>query len=143
MRRRALIRRILSDAQWEQVAPLLPGKPSNPGRSNQDNRGFLEGVLWIARTGSPWRDLHPKFGRRNSIFRRFRRWAVKGVFGILLKSSRLSMRSAIWRASSCCRGQRHDSLGVEPLIPGVAIGALLADNAFDSSNRYPMNVHSP
>jgi transposase len=86
MRRRALIRRILSDGQWERVAPLLPGKPGDPGRSGQDNRGFLEAVLWIARTGSPWRDLHPEFGRWNSIFRRFRRWAVKGVFEILFKA---------------------------------------------------------
>jgi transposase len=81
-----LIRRILSDEQWERVAPLLPGKPGDPGRSGQDNRGFLEAVLWIARTGAPWRDLHPEFGRWNSIFRRFRRWAVKGVFEILFKA---------------------------------------------------------
>ena len=81
-----MIRRILSDAQWERVAPLLPGKPGDPGRSGQDNRGFLEAVLWIARTGAPWRDLHPEFGRWNSIFRRFRRWAVKGVFEILFKA---------------------------------------------------------
>src|SRR5580704_14455234 len=75
--RRALIRRILSDGQWERVAPRLPGKPGDPGRSGQDNRGFVEAVLWIARTGAPWRDLHPEFGRWNSIFRRFRRWAAK------------------------------------------------------------------
>ena len=67
-----MIRRILSDTQWERVAPLLPGKPGDPGRSGQDDRGFLEAVLWIARTGSPWRDLLPEFGRWNSIFRRIR-----------------------------------------------------------------------
>ena len=42
-----MIRRILSDAQWERVSPLLPGKPGDTGRSGQDNRGFLEAVLWI------------------------------------------------------------------------------------------------
>ena len=81
-----MIRCILSDAQWERVAPLLPGKPGDPGRSGDDNRGFLEAVLWIARTGSPWRDLHPDFGLWNSIFRRFRRWATKGVFESLFKA---------------------------------------------------------
>ena len=81
-----MIRRILSDGQWERVAPRLPGKPGDPGRSGQDNRGFVEAVLWIARTGAPWRDLHPEFGRWNSIFRRFRRWAAKGVFEILFKA---------------------------------------------------------
>lgn len=73
-------RKTLSDAQWERVAPLLPGKPGDPGRSAADNRLFLEGVLWMARTGSPWRDLHERFGAWNSVFRRFRRWAQKGVF---------------------------------------------------------------
>jgi transposase len=75
-----LDRRVLSDAQWERVAPLLPGKASDPGRSGADNRRFLEAVLWIVRTGAPWRDLHPEFGNWNSVFQRFRRWAVKGIF---------------------------------------------------------------
>jgi transposase len=70
----------LSDEQWSRVEPLLPGKPGDPGRSGADNRLFMEAILWIARTGSPWRDLHGDFGRWNSIFRRFRRWAKKGVF---------------------------------------------------------------
>jgi transposase len=45
----------------------------------------MEAILWIARTGSPWRDLHPEFGLWNSIFRRFRRWATKGVFDSVFK----------------------------------------------------------
>jgi transposase len=70
----------LNDAQWERVAPVLPGKPGDPGRSGANNRLFLEAILWIVRTGSPWRDLHQEFGCWNSTFRRFRRWAQKGVF---------------------------------------------------------------
>ena len=73
-------RRVLSDAQWERVAPLLPGKRGDRGRPGADNRLFLEGVLWIARTGAPWRDLDAAFGKWNSVFQGFRRWAVKGVF---------------------------------------------------------------
>jgi transposase len=76
----ALIRLILTDEQWERVAPLLPGKVGDPGRSGADNRMFLEAVLWIARVGAPWRDLPAAFGNWNSIFKRFRRWALKGVF---------------------------------------------------------------
>lgn len=79
-------RDILSDAQWERIAPLLPGKPGDPGRSGDNNRLFLEAVLWLARTGTPWRDLHERFGKWNSVFRRFRRWATKGVFESLFKS---------------------------------------------------------
>ena len=73
-------RYVLRDDQWECVAPVLPGKVGDPGRSGDDNRRFLEAVLWIARTGAPWRDLHADFGNWNSVYKRFRRWALKGVF---------------------------------------------------------------
>ena len=73
-------RTVLSDVQWERIAPVLPGKDGDPGRSGADNRLFVEAVLWVARTGAPWRDLPSGFGNWNSVFRRFRRWAQKGVF---------------------------------------------------------------
>jgi transposase len=76
----ALIRLMLSDDQWNRVAPLLPGKQGDPGRSGENNRMFLEAVLWMARTGAPWRDLPGDFGNWNSVFQRFRRWALKSVF---------------------------------------------------------------
>ena len=71
---------VLKDEQWERVAPLLPGKIGDPGRSGSDNRLFLEAVLWMVRTGAPWRDLPEAFGCWNSVFRRFRRWAQAGLF---------------------------------------------------------------
>ena len=73
-------RHALDDEQWERVAPLLPGKAGDPGRTGADNRLFLEAVLWMARTGGPWRDLPDSFGNWNSAFQRFRRWAAKAVF---------------------------------------------------------------
>jgi transposase len=81
----ALNRLILSDDQWERVAPHLPGKVGDPGRSGANNRKFLEAVLWVARVGGPWRDLPETFGNWNSVFQRFRRWALKGVFGRLFE----------------------------------------------------------
>ena len=45
-----------------------------------DNRTVLEAVLWIARTGSPWRGLPPEFGKCNSIYQHFHRWCQDGVF---------------------------------------------------------------
>lgn len=71
---------VLKDEQWERVAPLLPGKAGDPGRTGSDNRLFLEAVLWMVRTGAPWRDLPEAFGCWNSVFRRFRRWAQAGLF---------------------------------------------------------------
>lgn len=73
-------RDLLSDAQWERIAPLLPGKEGDPGRTGEDNRLFLEGVLWLARTGAPWRDLPERYGKWGSVWKRFRRWALKGSF---------------------------------------------------------------
>ena len=70
----------LSDAMWERVAPHLPGKSGDPGRSAADNRLFVEAILWMVRAGAPWRDLPNSFGPWNSVFRRFRRWAKGGVF---------------------------------------------------------------
>ena len=71
---------MVSDAVREKVAPLLPGKASDPGATAGDNRLFLEAVLWRVRTGVPWRDLPGEFGRWNSVFQRFRRWVKGGVF---------------------------------------------------------------
>ncbi|WP_048884136.1 transposase, partial [Komagataeibacter intermedius] len=56
---------ILTDAQWAKMEPLCLGKKTDQGRSGKDNRLFIEAVLWIARTGSPWRDLPTYFGHWN------------------------------------------------------------------------------
>jgi transposase len=71
---------VISDAVWEKVASLLPGKASDRGVTAKDNRLFLEAALWRVRTGLPWRDLPSEFGNWNSIFQRFRRWVRAGVF---------------------------------------------------------------
>jgi transposase len=81
-----LIRTVLTDAQWERIAPLLPGKKGDPGRSGDDNRRSLEGILWIVRTGAPWRDLPDVFGNWFTVWKRFRRWALKGVFEKVFKA---------------------------------------------------------
>jgi transposase len=70
----------VNDETWAKVAALLPGKASDRGVTARDNRLFLEAVLWRVRTGLPWRDLPSDFGNWNSVFQRFRRWAVAGVF---------------------------------------------------------------
>ena len=75
-----MVRLSLSDAQWDRLAPLVPGKPGDPGRSGDNNRMFVEGVLWIVRTGAPWRDLPTCFGNWFAVWKRFRRWALNGVF---------------------------------------------------------------
>ena len=78
-------RSVLSDRQWARIAPLCLGKESDPGRTGGDARLFLEAVLFVARTGCPWRDLPAAFGNWNSVFQRFRRWAKRGVFDRIFK----------------------------------------------------------
>jgi len=75
-----MIRHRLTDAQWTRIENLVPGKPGDPGRTGEDNRLFVDAIVWMARTGAPWRDLGPCFGNWNSVFRRFRRWAKAGVW---------------------------------------------------------------
>jgi transposase len=168
----------LRDDQWKRIAPLLPGKVGDAGRSGADNRLFVEAVLWIVRVGAPWRDLPEAFGNWNSVFQRFRRWVRRGVFdrvfealsddadfeyviidGTIVRVHQHgtgakggTRNQAIGRSRGglttkivalvdalgnlvrfvLLPGQRHDSVGVAPLLADLDFSALLADKAFDS-----------
>ena len=76
----------ISDEQWTAIEPLLPGKPGDPGRTAQDNRSFVNAVMWILRTGAPWRDLPEGFGAWNTVYKRFNRWCKRGVWGRVLEA---------------------------------------------------------
>jgi transposase len=69
----------VTDEQWTALAPLLPGKAGDPGKTAADNRLFVNAVFWIARTGAQWRDLPERFGLWNSVYKRFTRWCKRGV----------------------------------------------------------------
>jgi transposase len=71
---------VLTDAQWAKMEPHCLGKRGDPGRSGVDNRRFVEAILWIVRTGSPWRDLPAVFGNWSSVYTRFRDWVAADVF---------------------------------------------------------------
>jgi transposase len=70
----------IEEEDWVRIRDLLPGQPGQPGVNAKDNRLFINAVLWIAKTGAPWRDLPERFGHWNSVWRRFDRWAKKGVW---------------------------------------------------------------
>lgn len=70
----------LSDAQWQRICDLLPGKPGDPGRTGADNRLFVNGVLWILRSGAHWQDLPERYGKWKTVHKRFTRWAQAGVW---------------------------------------------------------------
>ncbi|AKQ41596.1 transposase [Aurantiacibacter atlanticus] len=74
----------LTDAEWELIGPLLPSERGRWARPAQDNRRFLDGMLHVLRVGCPWRDMHERYGKWNSVYVRFRRWAEQGVWDALL-----------------------------------------------------------
>ena len=72
----------LTDFEWRVIAPLLPNKPR--GVPRVDDRRVLSGILWVLRTGSPWRDLPERYGPYTTCYNRFNRWRKKGVWDRLM-----------------------------------------------------------
>jgi transposase len=74
----------LSDEQWERLQPLLPPQKPRTGRPAEDHRRILSGILWIHRTGAPWRDLPSEYGPWQTVATRFYRWVNAGVWDRIL-----------------------------------------------------------
>jgi transposase len=74
----------LTDVQWERLQPLLPpqrrGAGTTGGRPSNDHRPIINGILWILRTGAPWEDLPPRYGKRSTVSSRYYRWRTDGVW---------------------------------------------------------------
>lgn len=105
----------LSDQEWERIAPLMAGKASDCGVTGQDNRQFVNGVLWIARSGAPWRDLPERYGKWNSVYQRFNRWAKAGIWERIFNALQavddewLMLDSTTIRAHQQAAGQKKHS----------------------------------
>jgi transposase len=110
-------RHAISDADWDRVRHLLPGQPGQHGGVAEDNRRFLDAVLWIARTGAAWRDLPDRLGHWNSQWRRFDRWAKAGRFAALAAVFRdpdldvLILDSTVVRAHPSAAGSKKSGTG--------------------------------
>jgi len=74
----------LTDRQWERLEPLLPPERPRTGRPNEDHRRILNGILWIHRTGAPWRDLPERYGPVGTVSSPFYRWRAVGVWARVL-----------------------------------------------------------
>jgi putative transposase len=75
-----MARKLIRKQQWKRIQDVMPGKATDSGGTAKDNRLFLEAVLWITRTRSPWRDLPPELGNWHATSTRFSRWRRKGVW---------------------------------------------------------------
>src|SRR4051794_9387816 len=74
----------VTDAQWQRLEPLLPPEKPRTGRPNHDHRRVVSGMLWIHRTGAPWRDLPERYGPVGTVSSRFYRWCRAGVWDRIL-----------------------------------------------------------
>ena len=70
----------LSAAQWRRIEGSLPGRPGWVGVTAKDNRKFVNGVLWVLRSGAHWKDLPPGYGNWKNVHKRFTRWAKTGIW---------------------------------------------------------------
>ena len=75
-----LKRHEIKDCDWERIKNLLPAENTGEGRPSKSNRLMLNGMLWIAKTGSPWRDLPDRFGPWQTVYSRFNKWSKNDVF---------------------------------------------------------------
>ena len=75
----------LTDEQFELIRDILPGKVGDPGRTAEDNHRFINGVMWVLRSGAHWKDMPERYGNWNSTHKRFSRWAKNGVWEAVFK----------------------------------------------------------
>ena len=108
----------VSDSDWERIKDLLPGQPGQHGGIAEDNRRFVNAVLYVAKTGIPWRDLPERLGHWNSQWRRFDRWAKAGRFAAVAAALAdpdldvLILDSTVVRAHACAAGSKKNGTGL-------------------------------
>ena len=121
----------ISDADWDRIAGLLPGQPGQHGGVADDTRRFVNAVLYVARTGIPWRDLPARLGDWNAQWRRFDRWAEAGRFAAPAAVFRgpdldvLVLDATVLRAHPRAAGQEKSGTGrgARTTRPSAAAGA--------------------
>ena len=76
----SLARDLMSDEEWAFHERFILAIRAPNGRKPTNHRVVLDGIFWVARTGSPWRDLPEEFGKWSSVYRQFRRWTLAGLW---------------------------------------------------------------
>lgn len=76
----------LSNERWARLKPLLPPEKPKTGKPNNDHRTVVNGILWILRTGAPWRDIPERYGKWQTVATRFYRWQKAGVWNQILEN---------------------------------------------------------
>ena len=120
----------LTDTEWEQIKDLLPPeRTGQKGRPRKDNRQMLNAMVWIARSGAPWRDLPERYGPWGTVYDRFRKWIDDGILDNIFRLlaldadlSEVSMDGTIVRAHQHSAGAIKDEQKKTTMKLGVAVG---------------------
>ena len=155
-----MIRGLMTDEEWAIFMPFLTTASSRGGRPPKNHRHRLDGILWICRTGAPWRDLPAAFGKWNSVWKQSRRWCESGVWDLLLQALADSggaldmlqmIDSTIIRAHRCAAGKKteeqNQALGrsrggfstkihVRCNAAGLPIGVVLSEGEAHDATAY-------
>ena len=105
----------VKDFQWKIIEPLLPGKITDCGVTARDNRLFVNALVWMLYAGAPWSMLPASFGKANSVRKRFRRLAQKGVWQTISEAVAepdwdwVMLDSTVVRVHQHAAGQRKDN----------------------------------
>jgi putative transposase len=76
----------LREDQFNRIAAALPGYTGRVGRPVEDNRRFVEAVVWMGRNGGRWRSLPAEYGKWSSAHKRFKRWADAGIWQMIFNT---------------------------------------------------------
>lgn len=136
----------LTDEQWARLEPLLPDRTPQRGGRWVDHRQIIDGVLWRARAGNPWRDLPACYGNWKTVYNRHRRWSGDGTWRMVLHSLRvdcdlvdaadelmISVDSTVIRAHHHAAGARH-------LPPKDIPAEVLAPAVLEDSSKVPSDT---
>jgi transposase len=135
----------IADESWDRIKDLLPGQEKDPGVTAKDNRLFVDAVLWIAKTGAPWRDLPARFGPWGSVWKRSDRWSAKGVWKRVFEALQDPDLEWIILDSTVVRAHRHAAGACKkgaPTKPSAAPGAGSGPSSTSSSTPWATRSNS-
>lgn len=115
----------LSETEWRLIAPLLPNKPRGVARA--DDRRVVNGIFYVLRTGSPWRDLPERYGPYTTVYNRYNRWSKAGVWLRIFETlAARSPQSLQLIDSSIIRAHQHAAGGKKGA--GITPSAVLVED---------------
>lgn len=116
----------LTDQEWEQIADLFPKENTGrPGRPSKENRTMLNAMIWLARSGAPWRDLPERYGPWETVYSRFRKWIDDGILDNIFRILRLDAeREELSIDASIVQAHQHSAgakKGGQPVKSVIAV----------------------